>query len=889
MHEKYDAAAVETAAQAHWAASDAYRAIENDPRFPKGKFYACSMLPYPSGKLHMGHVRNYTINDVMYRHLRMNGFNVLMPMGWDAFGLPAENAAMKNRVAPAKWTWDNIAHMKSQMQAMGLAIDWRREVATCSPDYYKWNQWLFLRMLEHGIAYLKTGTVNWDPVDQTVLANEQVIDGRGWRSGALVEKREIPMYYLGITRYAEELLADLDGLGWPERVKLMQENWIGRSTGVRFAFPHAIRDANGALIGDGRMYVFTTRADTIMGVTFVAVAPEHPIAAAAAAKDPQLAAFIDECKRGGVTEAELATREKDGRRTGLTVTHPLTGEPVEVWVGNYVLMSYGDGAVMGVPAHDERDFVFARKFGLPIRQAIDVKRQAFSDQAWQPWYEDKAGGCCVNSGKYDGLAHEAAVDAIAADLAAKGLGEKRVQYRLRDWGISRQRYWGTPIPIIHCDACGAVPVPYEDLPVALPEDLVPDGSGNPLAKDERFLKCACPKCGKPARRETDTMDTFVDSSWYYMRYCSPDNDRAMVDARNDYWMPMDQYIGGIEHAVLHLLYARFWTKVMRDVTGDFPGDPDRGLVRFDEPFSNLLCQGMVLNHIFSRKGDKGGIEYFWPDDIEWLHDESGKPIGCRSKTDGLPVDYNGIGTMSKSKNNGVDPQSLIDQYGADTARLFVMFASPPEQTLEWSGAGVEGAQRFLRRLWACAFEQHAALLAPAAAPDPSRLADAHKALRREIHNILRQADYDYQRKQYNTVVSAAMKMLNAIEGAKLAPSAETTGVVREALSILIRVLYPVVPHVTHAPWNDLGYARAHGDLLDAPWPTVDEAALAQDEIELVLQVNGKVRGAVKVPAGADRAVIEAAAVATDAFTRHAEGRAARKVIVVPGRLVNVVV
>jgi leucyl-tRNA synthetase len=889
MHEKYDAAAVEAAAQAHWAASDAYRAIENDPRFPKGKFYACSMLPYPSGKLHMGHVRNYTINDVMYRHLRMNGFNVLMPMGWDAFGLPAENAAMKNKVAPAKWTWDNIAHMKSQMQAMGLAIDWRREVATCSPDYYKWNQWLFLRMLEHGIAYLKTGTVNWDPVDQTVLANEQVIDGRGWRSGALVEKREIPMYYLGITRYAEELLADLDGLGWPERVKLMQENWIGRSTGVRFAFPHAIRDAHGALIGDGRMYVFTTRADTILGVTFVAVAPEHPIATAAAARDPQLAAFIDECKRGGVTEAELATREKDGRRTGLTVTHPLTGEPVEVWVGNYVLMSYGDGAVMGVPAHDERDFAFARKFGLPIRQVIDVKAQAFSDEAWQGWYEDKANGRCVNSGQYDGLGHEAAVDAIAADLAAKGLGEKRVQYRLRDWGISRQRYWGTPIPIIHCDACGAVPVPYEDLPVVLPEDLVPDGSGNPLAKDERFLNCACPKCGRPARRETDTMDTFVDSSWYYMRYCSPDDDRAMVDARNDYWMPMDQYIGGIEHAVLHLLYARFWTKVMRDVRGDFPGDPDRGLVTFDEPFSNLLCQGMVLNHIFSRKGDKGGIEYFWPDDIEWLHDESGKPAGCRSKSDGLPVDYSGIGTMSKSKNNGVDPQSLIDQYGADTARLFVMFASPPEQTLEWSGAGVEGAQRFLRRLWACAFEQHAALAAPSTPPDPSRFADGHKALRRDIHNILRQADYDYQRKQYNTVVSAAMKMLNAIEGAKLVPSPETTSVMREALSVLIRVLYPVVPHVTHALWNDLGYAATHGDLLDAPWPKVDEAALAQDEIELVLQINGKVRGAVTVPAGADRAAIEAAAVATDAFTRHAEGRAARKVIVVPGRLVNVVV
>jgi len=889
MHEKYDAAAVEAAAQAHWAASDAYRAIEHDPRFPKGKFYACSMLPYPSGKLHMGHVRNYTINDVMYRHLRMNGYNVLMPMGWDAFGLPAENAAMKNRVAPAKWTWDNIAHMKAQMRAMGLAIDWSREVATCSPEYYKWNQWLFLKMLERGIAYLKTGTVNWDPADQTVLANEQVIDGRGWRSGALVEKREIPMYYLGITRYAEELLADLAGIGWPERVKLMQENWIGRSTGVRFAFPHEIRDAQGRPIGDGRMYVFTTRADTIMGVTFVAVAPEHPIAAAAAANDAALAAFIEECKRGGVTEAELATREKDGRRTGLFVRHPLTGEAVEVWVGNYVLMSYGDGAVMGVPAHDERDFAFARKFGLPIRQVIDVKGQAFSDQAWQAWYEDKANGRCINSGRYDGLAHEAAVDAIAADLAAKGLGEKRIQYRLRDWGISRQRYWGTPIPIIHCEACGAVPVPWEDLPVVLPEDLVPDGSGNPLAKDERFLKCACPKCGKPARRETDTMDTFVDSSWYYMRYCSPDNAQAMVDERNDYWMPMDQYIGGIEHAVLHLLYARFWTKVMRDLRGDFPGDPDRGLVRFDEPFSNLLCQGMVLNHIFSRKTDKGGIEYFWPDDIEWTHDESGKPVSCRSKTDGLPVDYNGIGTMSKSKNNGVDPQSLIDQYGADTARLFVMFASPPEQTLEWSGAGVEGAQRFLRRLWACAFEQHASLSAAPAPLDPARLPEAHKALRREIHVILRQADYDYQRRQYNTVVSAAMKMLNAIEGAKLAPSGETTEVIREALSILIRVLYPVVPHVTHALWSDLGFARIHGDLLDAAWPQVDERALAQDEIELVLQINGKVRGAVRVPAQADRAAIEAAAVASEAFARHAAGRAARKVVVVPGRLVNVVV
>ena len=891
MHEKYDAAAVEAAARAHWTASDAYRAIENDPRFPKGKFYACSMLPYPSGKLHMGHVRNYTINDVMYRHLRMNGFNVLMPMGWDAFGLPAENAAMRNKVAPARWTWDNIAHMKAQMQAMGLAIDWDREVATCSPDYYKWNQWLFLKMLERGIAYLKTGTVNWDPADQTVLANEQVIDGRGWRSGALVEKREIPMYYLGITRYAEELLADLDGLGWPERVKLMQENWIGRSTGVRFAFPHAIRDASGALIGDGRMYVFTTRADTIMGVTFVAVAPEHPIAAAAAHHDPALAAFIEECKRGGVTEAELATRDKDGRRTGLTVTHPLTGEPVEVWVGNYVLMSYGDGAVMGVPAHDERDFAFARRFGLPIRQVIDVNGQPFSDDAWQGWYEDKANGRCVNSGRYDGLAHDAAVAAIAADLAAQGLGEKRIQYRLRDWGISRQRYWGTPIPIIHCESCGAVPVPYADLPVKLPEDLVPDGSGNPLAKDERFLKCACPKCGKPARRETDTMDTFVDSSWYYMRYCSPDNDAAMVDPRNDYWMPMDQYIGGIEHAVLHLLYARFWTKVMRDVTGQVPAQPERGLVTFDEPFTRLLCQGMVLNHIYSRKTDKGAIEYFWPDEVEDIHDDTGRVTGAKVRADGSHVEYNGVGTMSKSKNNGVDPQALIDRYGADTARLFVMFASPPEQTLEWSDTGVEGAQRFLRRLWAFAHSVAALPVAGDGTFDAGKLNAAQKNLRRDIHSVLKQADYDYQRLQYNTVVSAAMKMLNALEGAResVADGPAGIAVLRECLSILIRVLYPVVPHVTHGLWSGLGYAAAQGDLLDAPWPQVDAAALVQDTLELVLQINGKVRGSVSVPAGADRAAIEVAALASEPFARLSEGRAAKKVVVVPGRLVNVVV
>ncbi len=891
MQEKYDARAVEAAAHDHWSRIDAYRAVENDPRFPKGKYYACSMLPYPSGKLHMGHVRNYTINDVMYRHLRMSGYNVLMPMGWDAFGLPAENAAMKNGVAPAKWTYENIAYMKKQMQAMGLAIDWSREIAACDPKYYKWNQWLFLQMLERGIAYRKTQVVNWDPVDQTVLANEQVIDGRGWRTGALVEKREIPGYYLKITDYAAELLDRVEHHldGWPERVRTMQSNWIGRSTGVRFAFTHDVRDAGGALVGDGRMYVFTTRADTIMGVTFVAVAPEHPLASVAASRDPRVAAFVDEAKRGSVMEADLATMEKNGVATGLHVVHPLTGDRVEVWVGNYVLMSYGDGAVMGVPAHDERDFAFAKKYGLPIRQVVDVKGQPFSTDAWQSWYEDKGNGTCVHSGKYDGLGYEAAVDAIAADLAAKGLGEKKVQWRLRDWGISRQRYWGTPIPMIHCESCGPVPVPCEQLPVVLPEDLVPDGSGNPLNRDERFLKCACPKCGKPARRETDTMDTFIDSAWYYMRYCSPDSDEAMVDARNDYWMPMDQYIGGIEHAVLHLLYARFWTKVMRDIRGGFPGDPDRGLVKFDEPFTRLLCQGMVLNHIYFRKNERGGIEYFWPDEVENVFDDGGRISGARLKSDGSAIEYGGVGTMSKSKNNGVDPQDLIDRYGADTARLFVMFASPPEQTLEWSGAGVEGAHRFLRRLWAYGFAESASLAAPSQPLDASRLSPAHKALRREIHTVLRQANYDYQRLQYNTVVSAAMKMLNALESARLHASPETTGTVRECLSILLRVLYPVVPHVTHGMWTALGYAARHGDLLDAPWPQVDEAALQQDEVELVLQINGKVRGSVTVPAAAERAAIEAAALASEAFARHAEGRPAKKVVVVPGRLVNVVV
>ncbi|MBB1161883.1 leucine--tRNA ligase [Aquariibacter albus] len=888
---RYDPQAVEAAARAHWAARDAYRVTEDTA---KPKFYACSMLPYPSGKLHMGHVRNYTINDMLARQLRMKGMNVLMPMGWDAFGLPAENAAMKNKVPPAAWTYANIAHMKGQMQAMGLAIDWSRELATCQPSYYRWNQWLFLKMLEAGICERRTQVVNWDPVDQTVLANEQVIDGRGWRSGALVEKREIPGYYLKITDYAEELLSAVTDpedpnylSGWPERVRLMQENWIGKSSGVRFAFPHTLAGADGAPIGGGRLYVFTTRADTIMGVSFCAVAPEHPLALHAAQGRPEVAAFIAECKAGGTTEAELATQEKKGVPTGLVVTHPLTGAEVPVWVGNYVLMGYGDGAVMGVPAHDERDFAFAKKYGLGIKQVVAVPGETFSDAAWAEGYGDKQRGVCVNSGELDGLDHKAAVDRVAELLAAKGLGEKKITWRLRDWGISRQRYWGTPIPIIHCPEHGAVPVPEQDLPVVLPEDCIPDGSGNPLHKHEGFhAGVTCPVCGAAARRETDTMDTFVDSSWYFMRYCDPANDQAMVGAGAQHWMPMDQYIGGIEHAILHLLYARFWTKVMRDLK----------LVRVSEPFRKLLTQGMVLNHIYSRRTEQGGIEYFWPHEVEPVQDAGGKVVGARLKADkdGLPagtaIDYQGVGTMSKSKNNGVDPQELIDRYGADTARLFVMFAAPPEQTLEWNESAVEGAHRFLKRVWSYAQKQ-AATLVRATASDLSAapLRAEAKALRRELHLVLRQVSHDYERMQYNTVVSGCMKLLNALDAYAPDASDGDAAVLCEAVSVLLRALYPACPHLTHALWQQLGYAAAIGELLDAPWPAVDEAALVQDEIELVLQVNGKLRGAIRVPAGADKAAIEAAALASPDALKFTEGKPPKKVVVVPGRLVNLVV
>ncbi|HET6756390.1 MAG TPA: leucine--tRNA ligase, partial [Burkholderiales bacterium] len=694
MQRQYRPDVIEREAQQRWEESRAFQVTEDST---KPKYYCLSMFPYPSGKLHMGHVRNYTIGDVLARYQRMRGMNVLQPMGWDAFGLPAENAAIANRVPPAKWTYDNIAYMKKQLKSLGFAIDWQREIATCDPSYYRWNQWLFLRMLEKGLAYKKTGVVNWDPVDQTVLANEQVIDGRGWRTGALVEKREIPMYYLKITDYAEELLCALDSLdGWPEPVKTMQANWIGRSEGVEIVFPYAD--------GSGKLKVFTTRADTLLGATYCAIAAEHPLAALAATNNSKLSAFIEECKRGAVMEAELATQEKKGMATGVFVIHPLSGEKLPVWVANYVLMAYGEGAVMAVPAHDQRDFEFATKYGLPIKRVIAPSPQPSSSRG-----EGEGGGelssaftdygVLINSGPYNGLDYRSAVDAIAAALEKKELGRKRVQWRLRDWGVSRQRYWGCPIPIIHCAACGDVPVPESELPVVLPEDLVPDGSGNPLAKTPSFYGCKCPKCGARARRETDTMDTFVDSSWYYLRYACPDNVEAMTDERVAYWLPVDQYIGGIEHAILHLLYSRFWTKVMRDLN----------LIALDEPFTNLLTQGMVLNEIFYRKASQGRIVYFDPAEVEVKVNERGQPIAATLIADGKPVESGGMGTMSKSKNNGVDPQALIEKYGADTARLFMMFASPPENTLEWSDQGVEGAYRFLRRLWAFAYEHREAI------------------------------------------------------------------------------------------------------------------------------------------------------------------------------------
>ncbi len=881
MFDKYAAQHIENDIQTQWKESDVYNAqafAKDSNGKLKPKYYCVSMLPYPSGKLHMGHVRNYTINDVMIRQKRMKGFNTLMPMGWDAFGMPAENAAMANGKPPAAWTYSNIDYMKKQMESMGLAIDWSKEIATCKPDYYKWNQWLFLKMLEKGIVYKKTGTVNWDPIDQTVLANEQVIDGKGWRSGAVVEKRDIPMYYMAITDYADVLLEDLKDLQWPDRVKVMQENWIGKSTGVRFAFPHEIKNAQGELVQDGRLYVFTTRADTIMGVTFCAVAAEHPLAALAAENNAELQAFIAECKAGGVAEADMATMEKKGMPTGLHVTHPLTGDEVPVWVGNYVLMSYGDGAVMGVPAHDERDFAFALKYGIEIKQVIDVDGQTFDSSKWSEWYADKERGVCVESGPLNGLRHTDAVNALADILADKGLGEKRIQFRLRDWGISRQRYWGTPIPIIHCDACGDVPVPEAELPVVLPEDLVPDGSGNPLAKSAAFYECACPKCGKPARRETDTMDTFVDSSWYFTRYVSNDAN-TMTDERSDYWMPMDQYIGGIEHAILHLLYSRFWTKVMNDL----------GLVKFREPATALLTQGMVLNDTYFTEEANGKKNWINPADVVVEFDDKGRPVSAKLSNSGAPVNIGGVEKMSKSKNNGIDPQALIDQYGADTARLFTMFAAPPEQSLEWSDSGVEGAHRFLKRVYQLALNHQGTLQAQ---PELTfaGLSKSAQNTRREVHEVLKQANFDYERNQYNTVVSAGMKMLNTLDGfSSEINNAGDHSVLAEGFGILLRVLYPIVPHIACHLWDELNYSATFGPLLDAPWPEVDETALVRSELTLMIQINGKLRGSLEVPADADKASIEASALASEAAQKFMEGKPAKKIIVVPGKLINIVV
>ena len=902
MQERYEPAVIEPEAQADWERAHAFEVREDDTR---PKYYCLCMFPYPSGRLHMGHVRNYTIGDAIARFMRMRGANVLQPMGWDAFGLPAENAAMANGVPPAKWTYDNIAYMKSQLKSLGFAIDWSREIATCSPEYYRWNQWLFLRMLERGIAYKKTGTVNWDPVDHTVLANEQVIDGRGWRTGAAVEKREIPMYYLRITQYAEQLLHALDDLpGWPERVRTMQANWIGKSEGVRFGFPYEL---------DGekqQLNVFTTRADTIMGVTFCAVAAEHPLASHAARSNAAVAAFIEECKHGTAMEAELAQLEKKGMFTGLYVSHPLTREQIPVWVANYVLMGYGDGAVMGVPAHDERDFGFALKYGIAIKRVIapevagngqlaagqneeDVpaSQGALASRqppvasnpapAWQPEFAQY--GLCINSGKYNGLDYPRAIDAIAADLKQLGLGEKQVQWRLRDWGISRQRYWGCPIPIIHCAKCGDVPVPDDQLPVVLPEGLVPDGSGNPLAKLASFYECKCPNCGGDARRETDTMDTFVDSSWYFLRFACADNTQSMVDARVDYWLPVDQYVGGVEHAILHLLYSRFWTRVMHDL----------GLVGVVEPFRNVLTQGMVLNEIFYRKPAAGRMIYFNPVEVDVTTDAKGHRSGATLRADGLPVECDGIGTMSKSKNNGVDPQQLVEQYGADTARLFMMFAAPPEQSLEWSDEGVHGAFRFMRRLWRAVYEHTrigAAEHGFGSTAEPTlvvaNLSAAQRDLRRVAHQtVVKVTDDLGRRRVFNTAIAAVMELLNALS--KFDDSTVSgRAIAQEALELTVLLLAPIVPHACHVLWRALGHT---GAVIDEPWPQADRDALAQDRIEIVVQVNGKLRGRVAVPTHADEAQVREAALADPNVQRWLEGKTLRKVILVPGKLVNIVI
>ena len=868
MQPQYQPQTLEAAIQKSWEENQTFRAVTDPTR---EKFYCLSMFPYPSGRLHMGHVRNYTIGDVIARYQRMRGKNVLQPMGWDAFGMPAENAAMNHQVAPAAWTYSNIDYMKNQLKSLGFAIDWSREIATCKPDYYRWEQWLFTRLFEKGLIYRKNGTVNWDPVDQTVLANEQVIDGRGWRSGALVEKREIPMYYFRITDYAEELLRDLDTLdGWPERVKTMQRNWIGKSRGMNVRFALRADSRAGLSADQHNVQVFTTRPDTLFGATYLAVAAEHPLATAAAADNPALAAFIAECKAGSVAEADVATMEKKGMPTGRYVINPINGEALEVWVANYVLWGYGDGAVMAVPAHDERDFEFAHKYGLPIRQVVAREGETYDSAAWQEWYAAKENTRLIASGAFDGLDFAQAFDAIGAALGKSGAGEEKTQYRLRDWGISRQRYWGCPIPVIH-DADGRdLPVADSDLPVVLPENIIPDGSGSPLAKLPEYYETTDAE-GRPARRETDTMDTFVESSWYFFRYMSPDYSGGMVAPEDAaYWQDVDQYIGGIEHAILHLLYARFFTKLMRD----------EGLVKVSEPFKRLLTQGMVLAATWYREDASGKKTWYNPADVEPATDDKGRVTGGTLIADGQPVQYGGMEKMSKSKNNGVDPEALVKKYGADTARLYTMFTAPPESTLEWSESGVEGAHKYLKRLWNYAYEQREQL--DPAPVEHSALDSKHKTLRHAIHEQLRSAQFDYERNQYNTVVSSAMKILNTL--GEVAP--EEKRLRSEGLRILLLILAPITPHIAAALWDELGYA---GNILDTAIPEPDSQALTRDTITLVVQINGKRRAEIEIAAGMSDDDIIATALAHPDVQRHSEGKTPKKSIVVRGKLVNLVV
>ena len=877
MQEHYQPSLIEPAAQQKWAAQRAFNVSEDTS---KPKFYCLSMFPYPSGKLHMGHVRNYTIGDVRSRFKKMQGYNVLQPMGWDAFGMPAENAAINNNVAPAAWTYSNIEYMKQQLKSLGFALDWEREIATCRPEYYRWEQLLFTKLFKKGIVYRKLGTVNWDPIDQTVLANEQVIDGRGWRSGALVEKREIPMYYFKITDYAEQLLNDLDGLDWPEQVKTMQRNWIGKSRGmtVRFAIAD---DSKAGLNGNDAQFlqVYTTRPDTLMGATYVAVAAEHPLATAAAANQPELQAFIAECKAGSVAEADMATMEKKGMPTGRFVINPLNGEKLEVWVANYVLWGYGDGAVMAVPAHDERDFAFARAYGLPMKQVIAVGSNAFDADHWQDWYGDKENGTLINSGEFNGLDFQAAFDAISAKLQALGAGEPKTQYRLRDWGISRQRYWGCPIPVIHCERCGDVPVPEQDLPVVLPENVVPDGAGSPLAKMPEFYETQCPSCGGAARRETDTMDTFMESSWYQFRYMSPQFNGGMVSPEAAaYWQQVDQYIGGIEHAILHLLYARFFTKLMND----------EGIVPVREPFKQLLTQGMVLAATYYRENAEGKKTWYNPADVTVQTDEKGRPVSAVLDADGQPVIIGGVEKMSKSKNNGVDPQAIIDTYGADTARLFMMFASPPEQSLEWSDSGVAGAHRFLNRLWRTVYDfvQQGGAAASKFAGSQDTLSGSLKDLRFKLHSTIAKVTDDYDRRQqFNTAIAAVMELLNQYDKTDTASDAGKA-VTREVLEATIILLSPIVPHICETLWAELNAGSA---LWQQAWLQPDPAALVQTEMELMVQVNGKLRDKILVAADAAEDDIKAAAFASAGAIKFMEGKTPKKVIVVPKRLVNIVV